>query len=153
MQINYSSIFLAASLLICSGCFRSETNQNVKSEFDVRLTDKKLNTRSVDPEHARTAEIATVYRHHPGLLPDLEDRNYDHDLILGVYERSTGGAIRIHGGLGHRGYAHEMSVEHIPNWVDGINELFASGKLKYYKDFGVDDNGIGLVKPENLPKQ
>ena len=151
MHVNYSSILAATLLLICSGCFQSDAQENVKSENNVRLTDEKSHTPSVDPEMARRTEFTAVYRHHPALIPDLEDRNFDHELILAVLEKSSGGSISIHGGMGHHGYTHEMPVEHIPDWINGMNELFASGKLRHYKDFGVDKNGIGLVKPENLP--
>ncbi|MDB2687056.1 hypothetical protein N9Y42_07565 [Mariniblastus sp.] len=98
-----------------------------------------------------------VYRHRPSnaFWPN-EDLEQDHELILAVFERSTRGSAS-----GHE--AEEMIMttrsgtetflmhkDDIPNWVSEMNELLASGKLKYYTEFGFNKKGRGLESPSNL---
>ena len=97
-----------------------------------------------------------VYRHYAGLRPDIEDRKHDHQLILAAYERSISAKIHDATGIkpsattGRPWFEFLMRAEDIPNWLEEIDELLSSGKLKYYTGFGFDDKGLGLEDPRNL---
>ena len=100
--------------------------------------------------------IYVVYRHYAGLRPDIEDRKHDHQLILAAYERSISAKIHDATGIkpsattGRPWFEFLMRAEDIPNWLEEIDELLSSGKLKYYTGFGFDDKGLGLEDPRNL---
>ena len=95
-----------------------------------------------------------VYRHYGGRWPDIEERKHDHQLIVAAYQRST--SVQFHDERGMQPtmarpwFEFLMQAEDIPNWLEDINELLSSGKLKYYTDFGLDRKGLGLVEPRDL---
>jgi len=97
--------------------------------------------------------IYVVYRHYAGLRPGIEDRKHDHQLILAAYERSTSArsqeATGIKAGTAPV-FEFLMAARDIPNWLEEIDELLSSGKLKYYTEFGFDEQGVGLEDPRNL---
>ena len=43
-----------------------------------------------------------------------------------------------------------MRAEDIPKWIEEIEKLLSSGKLKYYTEFGFDDKGLGIEDPQDL---
>lgn len=98
--------------------------------------------------------IYVVYRHYAG-WSDIEDRKHDHQLIVAAYERSI--SVQIHDPRGMQPsvstgpwFEFQMRAEDIPKWLEEINALLSSGKLKYYTEFGFDDKGLGLEDPRNL---
>ena len=100
--------------------------------------------------------IFVVYRHYAGLWPDIEERKHDHQLILAAYERSLSEQIHDARGMqpsvsmGRPWFEFLMRAEDIPKWVEEIEKLLSSGKLKYYTEFGFDEKGLGLADPRNL---
>ena len=78
------------------------------------------------------------------------------ELILAAYERSQSGQIHDARGMqpsvsmGRPWFEFLMRAEDIPKWVEEIEKLLSSGKLKYYTEFGFDEKGLGLADPRNL---
>ena len=100
--------------------------------------------------------IFVVHRHYADLWPDIEERKHDHQLILAAYEWSLSEQIHDARGMqpsvsmGRPWFEFLMRAEDIPKWVEEIEKLLSSGKLKYYTEFGFDEKGLGLADPRNL---
>jgi hypothetical protein len=91
-----------------------------------------------------------VFRHHPGIIDSKENMQAKKD-----DERTIMQALRTNrisytycGGLG-RGYTLEIQSRDLEQWQEMIDELIATGKLRYYKRTLVEYHGYGLLPLED----
>jgi hypothetical protein len=100
---------------------------------------------TADPEHRPDVSIV-VFRHHPGLI-DTEERmtarDADEKVILKAVKKA-GLSLDYTGGLG-RGYQLFIGARDLGRWKATIDALHKAGSLRYYRAWGLDRQGYGLV--------
>ena len=126
------------TVLFLAAC--GEERADVSDGSNRAASDSMLN--EWDPD-----KLVTVFVHHPLILPDVTERDHDGRLIDSGLDELDAWYTQT-GGLGQGGYTTQISRSGLGNWLAFIDSLHEKNALHYYRDYGLDEHGFGIVEFE-----